>query len=101
MRVHNRAEGYMSLIQQDHRHFGPDYEYSLSRMIVLRIDKAHNTLSKYLNDFVDCDRDGTVKVELDPGDYYILVEMDWKCNFTRDVVINFYGQHPVTFVEDP
>ena len=98
MRVHNRSEGYLSLIQQDHRHFNPNYEYSLSRLIVLKIDKATGTLTKYLNDFVDCDRDGTVQVELDPGDYYLLVEMDWKCNFTREIVVNFYGQHPVCFV---
>ncbi len=26
--------------------------------------------------------------------------MDWKCNFTRDAVINFYGQHFVSMMED-
>jgi hypothetical protein len=26
--------------------------------------------------------------------------MDWKCNLTRNTVLNFYGQHPVAFIED-
>lgn len=26
--------------------------------------------------------------------------MDWKSNLTRDVVLNFYGQHPVNLIED-
>ena len=54
----------------------------------------------YINDLIDCDRDGTLRVELDPGDYYLIIEMDWKCNFTRDLVVNFYGQHPVNLIED-
>ena len=88
------------MIQQDHREFNKTYEYSLSRLIVLKIDKATNTLGAYVNDFIDCDRDGTVRVELDPGDYYLIIEMDWKCNFTRNLVVNFYGQHPVSLAED-
>jgi hypothetical protein len=67
---------------------------------VLKLEKAGGTLSGYVNDFIDCDRDGSVRVELDPGDYYLLVEMDWKCNFSRSVVLNYYGQHPVGLVED-
>lgn len=27
--------------------------------------------------------------------------MDWKCNFTRDVALNFYGQHFIGMAEDP
>jgi hypothetical protein len=67
---------------------------------VLKFDKATGTLGGYVNDIMDCDRDGTLRVELDPGDYYLLVEMDWKCNFSRKVVVNFYGQHPVALTED-
>ena len=26
--------------------------------------------------------------------------MDWKGEFTRDAVLNFYGQHSVNFIED-
>lgn len=47
---------------------------------------------------MDCDRDSTLYVQLDPAEYYVIIEIDWKCNFTRDVVINFYGQHPVNLV---
>ena len=70
------------------------------RLIVLKIDKVSNHLSKYINDFIDCDRDGTVKVELDPGDYYLAIEVDWKSSHSRDLVANYYGQHPVSLVED-
>ena len=49
---------------------------------------------------MDCDRDASIKVELDPGDYYLLIQMDWKCSFSRKLVVNFYGQHPVSMVED-
>jgi hypothetical protein len=70
------------------------------RLIVLKIDKASQTLGTYVADFIDCDRDGTVRVELDPGDYYLAIEVDWKSTFTRDLVVNFYGQHPVGLMED-
>jgi len=96
----NRTEGYITLIQQDHRKFTKVYEYSLARLIVLKFDKGTSTLGMYINDLIDCDRDGTLKVELDPGDYYLIIEMDWKCSFTRELVVNFYGQHPVTLIED-
>ena len=66
----------------------------------MKIDKQTSTLSQYINDFIDCDRDGSVRVELDPGDYYLAIEVDWKSTFTRDMVVNFYGQHPVALVED-
>lgn len=49
---------------------------------------------------MDCDRDSSLYVQLDPAEYYVIIEIDWKSNYTRDVVINFYGQHPVNLVED-
>lgn len=70
------------------------------RLIVLKIDKFTNQLGTYINDFIDCDRDGTVRVELDPGEYYLVIEVDWKCSFSRSLVVNYYGQHPVNLVED-
>ena len=69
-------------------------------MIIMKIDKGSKTLSKYINDTMDCDRDASIYVELDPGDYYVIVEIDWKGNFTRDIALNFYGQHPVGLTED-
>ena len=70
------------------------------RIIVLQFDKASKTLTKYINDIIDCDHDATLEVSLDPGDYYLAIEVDWKCNFTREMAINFYGQHPVQMTED-
>ena len=43
------------------------------RLIVLKIDKGTKTLSRYVNDVLDCDRDTSIYVELDPGDYYVVV----------------------------
>lgn len=91
----------MTLYQKDHRYFpGLAYEYSLVRVIVLQIDKATKTLTRYVNDIMDCDRDASFYVQLDPADYYIIVEIDWKNKLNRDVVLNFYGQHPVALLED-
>ena len=97
----NRVEGYLNLIQQDHRKYlNSTYEYSLVRLIVLQLEKNTKTLQKYIDDVIDCDHDATIYLELDPGQYYILVQVDWKCNFTRDMVLNFYSQHPVSLIED-
>lgn len=72
--VHNRVEGYLNLIQKDHRRFpDTDYQYSLVRVIVLQIDKASRQLSKYINDVIDCDHDASIYLELDPGEYYVIV----------------------------
>lgn len=62
LRTTQRTEGYLSLIQQDHRNFSKAYEYSLCRLILLKIDKTTGNLSTYINDFIDCDRDGTMRV---------------------------------------
>ncbi len=40
---------------------------------MLKFDKGTSTLGTYINDVMDCDRDGTLKVELDPGDYYLVI----------------------------
>lgn len=69
-------------------------------MIILQIDKPTKTLSKYLSDTMDSDHDASIYLELDPGDYYIIVEVDWNSDFTRRMALNFYGQHPVFLVED-
>lgn len=49
---------------------------------------------------MDCDRDAMMPLNLEAGDYYIIVEVDWKVNFTRDMVLNFYGKQSVLLVED-
>ena len=74
MSVTNKTQGYVNLYQKDHRFFhGSTYEYSLARVIVMKIDKSTKTLTKYINDTMDCDRDASIYVELDPGEYYIAV----------------------------
>lgn len=74
MSTTNRTEGYLTLYQKDYRFFyGEKYEYSLVRVIILQIDKATRTLTKYVNDIMDCDRDASLYVQLDPADYYIIV----------------------------
>lgn len=69
-------------------------------MVLLKIDKSSGTIGTYISDHLDCDKDATLKVELDPGDYFLLLEIGWNCGHTRNVVVNFYGQHPLGLVED-
>lgn len=57
-------------------------------------------MKEYISDIFDCDHDATIKLELQPGDYYVFIEVDWKCNFTRNMALNFYGQHFIAFAED-
>ena len=38
-------------------------------------------------------------VELDPGSYYLLIEMNWSCSNTREAVINTYGDQSVNMIE--
>lgn len=66
----------------------------------MEIDKVSRSLKRYVNDMMDCDREASFHVQLEPGDYYLIVEMDWKNNFTREAVLNFYGQQSVNLVED-
>ena len=68
MGVHNQTEGYLTLIQKDHRHYlNTDYEYSLVRVILLQINRNSRSLEKYIGDAFDCDRDATIHIALNPG----------------------------------
>ena len=74
LRLANHTEGYLNLYQKDHRFFpNSTYEYSLVRIIIMKIDKATKNMTKYINDTMDCDRDASIYVELEPGDYYVIV----------------------------
>lgn len=64
----------------------------------MEIDKTTKTLSKYIGDVMDSDHDASIYVELDPGDYYIIVEVDWNSDFTRTLALNFYGQNPAFLI---
>ena len=101
LKVDSPTTGYLGLIQQDHRHYKGDYQYSLSRLIVMKVDRGSMKMEKYIGDFLDCDRDGDVEVTLEAGEYYLLVEMDWKANLSREVVVNYYGDQFVKFEEAP
>ena len=46
----------------------------------MKINRASMKMEKYVGSFLDCDRDGDLEVTLEAGDYYLLVEMDWKSN---------------------
>lgn len=66
----------------------------------MEIDRTTQTLKRYIADEMDCDREASIHVNLEAGDYYIIVEMDWKNSFTREAVLNFYGQQSVNLIED-
>ncbi len=69
--ANTRTSGFLTLIQKDHRFFNKDknkdYQYSLARVIVLELDKGSKTLTKYINDIIDCDHDSTMEITLEPG----------------------------------
>jgi hypothetical protein len=58
----------------------------------MQLNKGTKTLHRFIGDAVDCDHDASIYLELDPGEYYVIVEVDWKCDLTREVVLNFYGK---------
>jgi hypothetical protein len=64
----------------------------------MQLDKGTKTLHRFISDTIDCDHDASIYIELDPGEYYVIVEVDWKCDLTRDIVLNFYGQQPIAMV---
>jgi hypothetical protein len=49
---------------------------------------------------MDCDYCTRLSIDLHPGLYYLLVEIDWIYNLTRDVTINVYSANTVNMVED-
>lgn len=41
----------------------------------------------------------SMEVELDPGSYYLLAEMNWSSSNAREIVINTYGDQAVNMIE--
>jgi hypothetical protein len=75
------------------------YNYSLGRMIIGKIDPKTNIISSYQGDTMDNDRELVIESDYDVGDYAIYVEMDWCQNMSRDIVLSCYGEFAVTFSE--
>jgi hypothetical protein len=47
---------------------------------------------------MDCDYSTTLKIDLNPGLYYLLIELDWINNYTRDVIINIYANNTINMI---
>lgn len=65
------------------------------------MDKEKGKPKVVIEQKMDCDYYTTISVQLNLGIYYLLVEMDWNCSFTRQATVNFYADNPVNLVEDP
>lgn len=66
----------------------------------MQMDKEKGKPKAVIEQKMDCDYYTTIPIEINPGIYYLLIEMDWNCGFTREVVINMYADNPVNMVED-
>ena len=62
----------------------------MTRLIFLQIDKDGKP-TRIVAETSDCDYATHIEQVLDPGLYYLLIEMDWKCSFTRNAMLTFYG----------
>jgi len=40
----------------------------------------------------------SIPIEFNPGLYYLIIEMEWTCSFTREIIVNFYSDHSVNIV---
>lgn len=64
----------------------------------MQLNKSSRTLERYISDAFDCDKDTSMHLKLNPGEYYIFIEVDWKSEFSREVTLNFYGQNSVSLI---
>jgi hypothetical protein len=98
--VHVTTEGHLSLVQNDHRQFPKSNKYAMSRLIFMQMDREKCKPTKVIKEAMDCDYYTTFPISLTTGLYYLFIEMDWSTDFSREVAVNFYGDHPINIVED-
>lgn len=97
---------YLSINQTDERCFdrSVDYDYSNVRLIVAKIENA-DTDDRYVvykNGKMGYERDTWEEYEnLEPGDYYMYVEFDWKDNVQHtEFCVSCYGATQAIFLRD-
>lgn len=105
MRVYHKMKGFIGVSQRDKRCFAKNpkinYQYSMARLVICRLDSATNQVCQFIADVIDCDRDIFTEAEFEPGEYLIYVDMEWAQDQIRDFVVTSYGTQCVTFHQLP
>lgn len=91
---------FLEVTQVDKRYFrGLDYEYSPVRILVGKVDGAFSVGSNrppltYIGGIYKQDRNVSLELNLDKGNYWVLVCLDWRKN-TYDATLNYYGEEKI------
>ncbi|KRX07616.1 hypothetical protein PPERSA_11165 [Pseudocohnilembus persalinus] len=89
--------GFITISQKDKNFFrdlkkNQSYEYSLIRFCVVKLDNQ-NKVEEFIGAVVDNERDVSLEIkDVKPGNYAILIEIDWNQDLIRDFTISYYGE---------
>lgn len=59
------------------------------------MDKETQKPKSVITQKIDFDHYCSFPIELNPGLYYLIIEMDWTCSFARETVLNIYADKPI------
>lgn len=90
MKLEKDSHVYISLNQKDERmfiHTAKNYQYSYMRLLLAKI--TPNGL-KYIGGEFRQDQVLTIETDLEAGNFYVLIEVDWCHDLYSDVVISMF-----------
>lgn len=76
-------------------------QYACVRIIVGEFDCKTGRVSSCVSDKMDIDRDVHAEVNLPPGDFLVLIEVEWNSNPDKRLVFSSYTDHPLAMTEVP
>ena len=90
LKIQKDCHVYISLNQKDERmfiHTAKNYQYSYMRLLLAKITQKG---LKFIGGEFRQDQVLTIETELEAGDYYILIEVNWCHDLYSDVVISIF-----------
>jgi hypothetical protein len=72
MEVQQQAHGYISLCQRDHRLSKAQHNYSMVKLVVLKLDDK-GRIAQFVEDKTETEKLTWVEVNLEPGVYVVCV----------------------------
>ena len=89
---------FLEVSQVDKRYFrGLDYDYSPVRILVGKVEGPllnNRPNLKYIGGVYKQSRNVNIELNLEKGNYWILISFDWRKN-TYDATLNYYGQEKI------
>lgn len=91
---------FLEVSQVDKRYFrGLDYDYSPVRVLIGKVDgplfPGNNRPNlKYIGGVYKQERNVNIELNLEKGNYWVLVSFDWRKN-TYDATLNYYGEEKI------